>query len=572
LTLRQAQQYGEKPAYVFLENGDHAGEVVSYCDMDKRARSLAAHLQTLCAKGDRVLLLYPSCNDYMIAFFACLYAGLIAVPVFAPRSSRHNARLQGILLDCGASLALTTGKQLAEMGPFFAANPELQHLRWVASDEAPVDGTDWRMPSIDAGTIAFLQYTSGSTGSPKGVAVTHGNLLCNEEMIAEGFRTTPDSTYVTWLPIYHDMGLIGNMLHAFYAGATCVFMSPVSFLQRPARWLRAITKYGAEISGGPNFSYELCLQKVPVESLAELDLSRWRVAFNGAEPVRHGTLECFAERFAPCGFRREVFYPCYGMAETTVIVSGGKPEAPPVYRWVDKTQLGRNIAVEKDPDDTAAQVVVGCGNSLGAERIVIADPETQRACPDNVVGEVWVAGDHIASGYWGRPKETAEIFQAYLAGSGDGPFLRSGDLGFLSDGELFITGRFKDVIIVRGANYYPQDIEVTVETAHPAVRRSGSAAFSVIEEPQERVVVVAEIERTHLKRLDAAEVITTVRRRVLEEHDLVVQDVVLIRPGSLPRTSSGKVQRRYCRELYLAGELETCDKPVQMLEMSGVEL
>jgi acyl-CoA synthetase (AMP-forming)/AMP-acid ligase II len=558
LARGRAARHGLKTAYLFLENGEEPAEEISFTEMDARARALAGRLQSRCSPGDRVLLLYPSGIEYMVAFFACLYAGLVAVPVFAPRSSKHNARLEGVLRDCGASLALTTGKELAEMSAFFEANPGLRGLPWLASDAVEKGEAEaWRPPPVGADTTAFLQYTSGSTGVPKGVIVTHGNLLYNQAMIRQGFASTPESTCVSWLPIYHDMGLIGNMLHAFYGGATCVFMSPVSFLQRPVRWLRAISQYKARVSGGPNFSYELCLQRIPPEALSDLDLSTWNIAFNGAEPVRHATLERFAERFAACGFRKRSFYPCYGMAETTLIVSGRKPEAESVHLWVDRNELGQDRVVEATAGGHSLPLV-GCGKALLAEWITIVDPVTLTCCPPGRVGEIWVAGPHVAQGYWNRPEETVATFEARTADDGNGPFLRTGDLGFLKDGEVYVTGRLKDVIVVRGVNHYPQDVEAAAEAASPAIRKGGVAAFSVEAGSDERVVVVAEVERTLMRKFDPALLTGLIRRQVLEVEELMVAEVAFIRPGTLPKTSSGKVQRRRCREQYLTGALELC--------------
>jgi acyl-CoA synthetase (AMP-forming)/AMP-acid ligase II len=556
LAQKQADRFGEKPAYIFLANGENVAETVTYKEVDQRARALAAHLQSLSNPGDRALLVYDSCIENIIAFFGCLYAGLIAVPVCPPHRSRRNARLENILKDCNPSFALSTAAQIAEIKRLFNHDSVLERVTSLATEMVSQDETEaWIEPDSNDKNLAFLQYTSGSTNTPKGVAVSHGNLLHNQQMLQHAFQTTEHSNIVSWLPIYHDMGLIGKMLHSFYAGATCVFMSPMSFLQQPARWLHAISKYKADISGGPNFSYSLCEKKIPADLLPSFDLSSWRVALNGAEPVQYHTMEGFSEHFAPCGFQKKAFYPGYGMAEATLIISGGSPDQEPVYRWVDKNELRQDRAVSRPPSASSAQPLVGCGEQILDETIVIVAPQTSRPLPDDQIGEIWLAGKHIARGYWGRPEATRDTFQAYLT-DGRGPFLRTGDLGFLKDGTLFITGRLKDVIILEGAKHYPQDIEASIQALIPAVRPEGVAAVSITSPAGERVVVVAELERELLHKADLKSVANSIRRVVSQDHGLVLQDVVLIRPGALPKTTSGKIQRRLCGDLYLSEGLQ----------------
>ncbi|HEV3036488.1 MAG TPA: fatty acyl-AMP ligase [Candidatus Angelobacter sp.] len=556
LAQKQADHFGEKPAYIFLANGENIAETVTYKEVDRRARALAAHLQSSCNPGDRALLVYDSCIENIIAFFGCLYAGLIAVPVCPPHRNRRNGRLENILKDCNPSLALSTAAQIREIKRLFNHDSVLDRVASLLTETISQDETNaWIEPASNGKTLAFLQYTSGSTNTPKGVAVSHGNLLHNQAMLQHAFQTTEHSNIVSWLPIYHDMGLIGKMLHSFYAGATCVFMSPMSFLQQPARWLYAISKYKAEISGGPNFSYSLCEKKISADLLPSFDLSSWRVALNGAEPVQYHTLQGFSDRFAPCGFQEKAFYPGYGMAEATLIISGGSPGQEPVYRWVDKNELRQDRAVSRAPSVPSAQPLVGCGRQILDEIIVIVDPQTSRPLPDDQIGEIWLAGKHVAQGYWGRPEATRNTFHAYLI-DGRGPFLRTGDLGFLKDGTLFITGRLKDVIILEGSKHYPQDIEASIQALIPAVRPEGVAAVSVTSPAGEKVVVVAELERELLRKADLKSVANSIRRVVSQDHGLVLQDVVLIRPGALPKTTSGKIQRRLCGDLYLSEELQ----------------
>jgi len=541
LLRARAAERGEREAFLFLADGGQEGARLTYGELDRRARAIALALRESLQPGDRALLLYPPGLEFIAAFFGCLYAGVIAVPAYPPRlSDRSQARLRSIALDARPGAALTTSPILAAAlnGGLLARVPELGAARWIATDELAGTGAgdEGELPEPGPDAVAFLQYTSGSTAAPKGVMVTHANLLHNEGLIGEAFRQDEDSVVVGWLPLYHDMGLIGNVLQPVHAGARCVLMSPVAFLQKPLRWLEAIDRYRGTSSGGPNFAYELCARRIGAEDRERLDLSSWRLAFNGAEPVRAETLKRFAEAFAPSGFRREAFYPCYGLAEATLFVSGGQAGNIP---RVEIAETGRPLT--------------SCGRVWGGQRIVIADPETGSALPPGREGEIWIAGESVAAGYWNNPEATERDFRARLAGTGEGPFLRTGDLGFLRGGELYVTGRLKDLIILRGRNHYPQDIELTAERSHPDLRPGGGAAFSVEAGGEERLVVVQEVERG--RRESFEELAEAIRRAVAEEHEVQVHEVTLVRVGSVPKTSSGKVQRLLCRERWLAGEL-----------------
>jgi acyl-CoA synthetase (AMP-forming)/AMP-acid ligase II len=387
--------------------------------------------------------------------------------------------------------------------------------------------------------------------------ITHGNLLSNQRAIKSGFGHTEKTIFAGWLPLFHDMGLIGNVLQPLYLGIPSVLMSPVAFLQKPFNWLQAISRYKATTSGGPNFAYDLCVRKITPGQRSSLDLSSWEVAFNGAEPVQAETMESFASYFAPCGFRREAFYPCYGMAEATLFISGGlKTVAPIVYR-VEGAALEENRVVAAEVEEET-RTIVGCGRTWLDEKIAIVDPKSLTQCPAGKVGEIWVSGSSVARGYWNRLEQTAETFQAELALAtlgASGPFLRTGDLGFLQDGELFVTGRLKDVIIIRGQNHYPQDIELTVQKSHLGLRSHCGAAFTVEQNGQQRLVIVQEVERTYLRRLDIQEVVGNITEAVINNHGLQVYSTVLIRPGSIPKTSSGKIQRHACKRGFLDGNL-----------------
>jgi acyl-CoA synthetase (AMP-forming)/AMP-acid ligase II len=429
----------------------------------------------------------------------------------------------------------------------------------IASDTICLnDAEKWHAPAVGRDSVAFLQYTSGSTSSPRGVAVTHGNMLHNSELIARGFESDSRSMGISWLPPYHDMGLIGGVVKPLFVGFPVVILSPYAFLQQPFRWLRTITKVRATVTGGPNFAYDLCIRKVTREQRETLDLSSWKVAFNGAEPIHPETMERFSAIFSSRGFNPKAFYPCYGLAESTLYVTGGKALAGPKYVHVDKSKLEQGRAVAAKPDDEDAKVLVGCGHASANQKVVIVDPQSKRRCPDGRVGEIWISGPSVTAGYWNRPQESAKVFCARLADTKEGPFLRTGDLGFLQQGELFVTGRIKDLIIINGRNLYPQDVEITAQTSHPGLQPFGGAAFSVEHSGQERLVIAQEVQREFL-RSNSADMLAAIRQAVARDYDVQAYAVALLKPGQVPRTSSGKVRRSLCRASLLAGKLETFD-------------
>lgn len=541
-------------AFTFLEDGETIESTLTYHELDRRSRAVAAQLQALGLSGERAILLYPPGLDYLTAFFGCLYAGVVAVPAYPPRNQRKTPRIQAISIDAQASVALTTTAMLPTLQSILIPETKQGNFHWLTTDNIAQGIEDsWQQPAINGDTLAFLQYTSGSTGTPKGVMLSHGNLLHNSDVTYQLMEHSPSSKFVSWLPVYHDMGLIGGILQPLYGGFPCILMSPASFLQRPYRWLQAISHYKGTTSGGPNFAYEQCVQRITQEQKETLDLSSWSVAFNGAEPVRQDTLEQFATTFAECGFRREAFYPCYGMAEATLIVSGGFKTALAQVKTVDKSALSQNQIVEATAQSQDIQSFVSCGETIPQQQIVIVNPETLTRCSSDEVGEIWVSGLSVGQGYWNRPLETEQTFHAYLKDAGERPFLRTGDLGFLHNGELFITGRAKDLIIIRGRNLYPQDIELTVERSHLSLRSASGAAFSIEVEKEERLVVVQELEFRAKPNLE--EVIAAIRQAVAEEHEVQVYAVVLIKPGTIPKTSSGKIQRCATRAQFLASEL-----------------
>ena len=560
LLRRRALHHPERRAFTFLIDGELEGDRLTYRDLDRRARAVGALLQQYAAPGERALLVYPPGIEFITAFFGCLYSGVIAVPTYPPqtRTKRSLTKLRAIVNDVQPTVALITSSVSSMVESLFAQAPELQATRLVATDHIDDNLADlWQDPGVNGDTLAFFQYTSGSTGMPKGVMLTHSNLMHNLDLIYQTFDLNSDSHGMIWLPLYHDMGLIGGILGACYCGGQSTVMSPVAFLQRPIRWLQAISNSRATNSGGPDFAYDLCVRKITPEQKAGLDLSSWEIAFNGAEPIRKETLERFAEAFAPYGFRREAFFPCYGLAEGTLIVSGGQKVTIPVVRQFQVAPLEQNQVVMADDsiENGSARALVGCGRPVPDQKVVIVNPEPLTPCLPDQIGEVWVSSPCVAQGYWQKPEETERTFRGYLADTGEGPFLRTGDLGFLQDGELFVTGRLKDLIIIRGRNHYPHDIELTVEQSHPALRSGCGVAFSVDELNEERLVIVQEVERQY-RDLNVDEVVETIRHAVAEEHELQVYAVVLIRTSSIPKTSSGKRQRRACREGFLARKLD----------------
>ncbi len=544
----------ERTAYTFLVDGEAEGISLNWGQLHRKAQLVGKRLASIGAGGKHVLLLYPSDLEYVAAFFGCLYAGAVAVPAYPPRMNRTLHRLQAIVADSQATLALSVSSIRDRIEPFCDQFPNLKSLKWLTTDDLEEDlQGDWRHPSLTGETPAFLQYTSGSTSQPKGVIVSHGNLLHNQRMIQQAFGQTESSIIVGWLPLYHDMGLIGNVLQTLFVGARCVLMSPAAFLQSPFRWLQAISSFRATTSGGPNFAYDLCVRKVSNDQRAQLDLSSWKVAFNGAEPIRPATLERFAEAFAPCGFEPESLHPCYGLAEATLFVSGKTYREQPKVEPFDSLELSRNRAVNSAGKGLEDKVLVSCGVPICEQKLVIVNPETLSECSPNEVGEVWVAGQSVAGGYWNQPEATAHTFHAQLSGEAHETFLRTGDLGFRHDGELYVTGRLKDLIIIRGLNHYPQDIEQTAERSHPSLRPGCGAAFSLEVESEERLVIVQEVQRN--RAATDAEIIEAIRQKISEEHEIQVYAVALIRQGTIAKTSSGKIQRNACRLAFVNSKL-----------------
>jgi acyl transferase domain-containing protein/acyl-CoA synthetase (AMP-forming)/AMP-acid ligase II/pimeloyl-ACP methyl ester carboxylesterase len=563
----QASTQPHKRAFTFLADGETEIDSLTYQQLNEKAKAIAFILQSHHAQGQRALLLFQPGLDFITAFLGCLYAGVVAVPVYPPRANRSLERLLAIVTDAEASLALTTKSIQEQVASKFASHNATEKIQFIATDVLKLElATDWQYPDITLDNLAFLQYTSGSTGKPKGVMVSHGNLIANSATIQHCFGNKREHIITSWLPPYHDMGLIGSIIQPAYVGSSMYLMAPVTFLQRPYRWLQAISNYRGQTNGGPNFAYDLCVESITPEQKATLDLSCWELAFSGAEPVRAETIDRFSEYFRECGFRRRAFYPCYGMAESTLMITGSRRDAEPVVTSFALKQLAENQAVVMK-DRAAAITLIGCGGNSPEQKVAIANPETLNQCPDGEIGEIWVKSPSVAQGYWNRPELSVHSFDGVLANTQEAGWLRTGDLGFLHHGELFVTGRLKDLIIIRGRNYYPQDLESTVDNAHEAIRAGNVAAFAVDVAGVEKLVITPEIKRTSLRKLNIVEVTKAIRSAIAEHHELQVHAIVLLKTGSIPKTSSGKIQRHACKAGYLDRSLNS----VGEFELAGTK-
>ncbi|MBQ4862864.1 amino acid adenylation domain-containing protein [Pseudoalteromonas sp. MMG013] len=575
-----ANTRGSDIAYQYFYEDGKPCRVMSYSELDERAKQVAIHLQQHFSKGDRALLLFNSGFEFVEAFFACLYAGIIAVPVYPPKKNQNVDRLRSIVTDAGAKGALTSEKIYEIARPLFDSEAQLAKLAVFTTDSestTKIQTQQWCFSDILLDDLAFLQYTSGSTGNPKGVMVSHGNIIDNQEMMKIAFGHDNSTPIVSWLPHFHDMGLIFGILHPIYIGAPASLMNPTYFLQKPYRWLKLLSDTKAVTSSAPNFAYDLCVDTVKDADLKSLDLSHWRSALNGAEPVRASTLERFAQKFAECGLHRDSIAPCYGMAETTLFATGGKLSvAPTVLRLASQALKGGQARLLSTQESMPSQsgiffdfdsisqeqpyYAVSCGIAWHNHTVAIVNPESKERCDDGDTGEIWVKGASVAQGYWGKEALTKEIFQAHIADDNDGPYLRTGDLGFIFQDELFVTGRSKDVLIFRGKNYYPQDIELTVSNANEALDANGGAAFSIVSSPdqqanqsaaQERLIIVQQVKRTAVRKLNPESVTADIMAAVTQHHGVTPYEVVLIKPGRILKTSSGKIQRQENKRHYV---------------------
>ena len=542
--------------YTFLTDGENQEEHITYRELDRQARLVAANLQKMQAKGERALMLYPPGLAFITSLWGCFYAGVIAVPAYPPRKNRSLLRIRSIVADSRAKIILSTQQIYENVQKNFADDKDLERMKWLETDLL-TDSSRHKFDSLPIllEEIALLQYTSGSTGLPKGVMVSHLNIMRNSEFIRQSFELSVSSVSVSWLPSFHDMGLIDGVLQPVYTGFPGVLLPPVSFLQKPVRWLRAITKYKGTHGGGPNFGFDLCVDKIPEEERVLLDLSSMKSLYNGAEPIRQATLERFISVFEPYGFKPQGFYPCYGMAETTLIIAGVRVEDKPYSLAVNIEGLEENKIIEAGTGDAKSYSLVSVGRPWLDTNVKIVNPETLNECRNDEVGEIWVSGSIVTKGYYNNEAETEKSFHAFTNDPVDGPYLRTGDLGFFHDEQLFVSGRLKDMIIIYGRNYYPHDIEFIIEDKVQELRPNCSAAFSCDINNEERLVIVAEVERTFLKGLDVEMVCDAIRTAVSEELELQVYAIQLLRTASIPKTSSGKIQRRACKQGFLDGSL-----------------
>lgn len=546
---QQAQEDPNSLIYSFLNDKLNVTDSLTYQELNTTAKSIAAKLQTYQVYGERILIILPQSLDYLKAFFGTLYAGAIAVPCCVPNRRKHSDRILKIIQDSKAKFVITS-PEIRDIIQLYLKDFYLSdEVKIYTLPELLALTEDWQMPSLRGESLAFLQYTSSSTGEPKAVMVSHSNLIANLEMIKTAFHQKKSSVFLSWLPLFHDMGLIVMALAAPYVGSHTYLMAPIDFIKKPFIWLKGISQYKANFTAAPNFAYDLCINHITDEELKELDLSSWQIALNGAEPVRSKTITLFTEKFSKCGFQPTSFFPAYGLAEATVYVSSVDICSLPVFYPALSNKLEEGKAVFAGKSTVHIRTLVSCGKSRLDGKILIVDPETLQTCPSGKIGEIWLSGSQVAQGYWNKPIETEKTFQAYTKDSGEGPFLRTGDLGFLHDDELFITGRLKDLIIICGRNHAPQDIEYTVEQCHPKINPHGVAAFSWEENDQEKLVIMTEIKSG--ESINHQDICQAIERAVSREHALTVSDVVFLKPRELPKTTSGKIQRQKCKTQYL---------------------
>ncbi|MEH1014684.1 fatty acyl-AMP ligase [Micromonospora sp. CPCC 206060] len=570
LLVERAQRQGDELAYTFVTDGEDEQRSLTYGQLAADAATVAGQLSRRVAPGARVALVFEAGLDFLVAFFGCQLAGVAAVPVYPPAPGKPGpglANLARVVDDCKAEVILTS----PTCQPFAAgaaAHPRLRDVPWVVT--RPV-GTGTARPDpaapVRPDSLALLQYTSGSTGSPKGVLLRHENLLANLDAMDWFVHRPSTGTVVSWLPMYHDMGLIGTVLYPLYKGMPGYLMSPLHFLHRPLRWLKLITRVGATISGGPSFAYQLCVRRAGAADTEKLDLSSWQVAFNGAEPINPRVLRTFEEAYRPYGLRPATVVGCYGMAEASLLITGAhRQDEPDRVLRVDPDQLAAGRAVVAAPDQPGRDLV-SSGRPAPGHDVRICDPDTDRQLPEGQVGEIWYLGPSLSSGYWRKPEQSAAAFGA-TPDTGDGPgpsgFLRTGDLGFLRAGQLYVTGRHKDLLIVRGRNVYPHDVEETVQAVDPRLRSGGGAAVTHVDPLGEGIAVIQEVtarDPEELRRLAEA-----IRGAVLTVHQVPLAAVHLVAPRSVLKTSSGKIRRSATAAALRAGELTVLHQQIDPIE------
>ncbi|WP_028778402.1 fatty acyl-AMP ligase [Shimazuella kribbensis] len=556
LIQEQAAIHPNRTIFTFLKDIGGGDSRLTFRELEQKMSSIGTHLAQGGATGERVLILLEPSMNYILSFLGCLYAKAIAVPAYPPNMKKQYGRLLSVILDAKAKYAITSRKIYDKLKDWI--KEDTPELNWILIEEIPQQLTAIQTLDWKAEDIAFLQYTSGSTGNPKGVILNHSHLIENGYRMIERWSIHEQAKMVSWLPPYHDMGLIGTILTPILAGTEAIMMTPFHFVQRPIRWLQALSDNQAEISISPNFGFDLCVDKIKEEKRDQLDLSHWRVAVNGSEPIRPATLRKFATYFAPVGLKAETLYPGYGIAEMTLMVSGGDWKKKPVFQHFDATLLEEGEAKVVEPTSPNARELVGNGQSVYGHDVIIVDPDTHLQLPDGRVGEVWMRGPCVSLGYWQNEEATKQAFGAYRKDTGEGPYLRSGDQGFYWDGELYINARLKDLIIINGRNFAPSDMEWEIEQAHDGIRKNAIAAFSIDDERGERLIIVSELENRLLKKeVDAPQMLKNViRTSISQAYDIPVFEIVFIKRGTILKTSSGKIQRQAIKKAYLKGQLE----------------
>lgn len=544
-----------KTAFRFLGDGENISEILTYEQLGKRAMAIGALLQYNGYKGDTVLMLFQPGLDYVSSFFACLYSGFVAIPAYPPRRNRGVDRVYSIIRDSGCSLCLTSASVYNDIQRNFLNDEIFSTLQWIIVDDIQDDqNNDFNPPDLEPEDVAFLQYTSGSTGEPKGVIVTQKNLLYNSEKIRQSYNHDENLVGMNWLPMFHDMGLIGTVLQPPYVGGESNLMAPVTFIRNPLLWLKGISNFKATTAGGPNFTYDYCVDKIK-DPYTEIDLSSWKIAFSGAEPVRLETMKRFEKQFGLFGFKPTMYYPCYGLAEATLMVTGIEHDNKPNSILIDGEALTENRLRIVNEDSQIGVSVVSCGHTWLETKIEIVDPITLSICAEDEIGEIWITGPTVAKGYWNNQKETTDTFNVKLNDLDECLYMRSGDLGFLHNGELYVTGRLKDLIIIRGKNHYPGDIEFSIQNSIPELKMNAGAAFSITHNSEEVLVIAHEIERSAMRTVNYNELFLQISKVIAEDHELDVHEIVILKPGSVPMTSSGKIERRKAKFDFLKNEL-----------------
>lgn len=553
----RANQTPDQTAFIYLKDGESEEEQLTYKDLHHRANSIANRLsspQLSPSAPELFLLVYPQGLEFIESFLGCLYAGVVAVPIAVPGKSRGGNKIDYLIQDAGIKTGLTTTKTLELLQKNFGNDEWFQSLLWICTDAIPTIESP-AFPFPDPDQLALLQYTSGSTSQPKGVMVTHANIIANSAFIQHAFQNDSSSVSVCWLPSFHDMGLIDGIMQPLYVGFKAILLNPVHVVQRPLRWLRAFQRYGGTYGGAPNFIFDFCVDRSTPEERAEIDLSRVRHIYNAAEPVRASTLHRFTEAFANSGFSSKSLFTCFGLAESTLAVTMCRVDRQPVMVSVDADALTEGRIINRSANEAGTRELVCSGWPMNDSVLRIVDPETGRECQEGEIGEIWTKGPSVTKGYWNQLDRTAEWFEGYTQ-TGEGPFLRTGDAGFFREKEgLFVTGRLKDLIIIRGANHYPQDIELTVEQSHEALASNAGAAFSVFTENGEQLVVIHELKRVALPTAPVQDIAYAILREISLRHALAPVSVVLLRPNGVFKTTSGKVQRSACQRAFLDNSL-----------------